>query len=42
MDLNLSPSKSDESAYMIALWAKPELDMEWKAWGLNVQAVRVE
>ena len=37
-----TPSKSDEDAYMIALWAEPELDLEWKAWGLNVRAVYVE
>lgn len=37
-----SPSKSEEDAYMIALYAQPELDLEWKAWGLNVRAVLAE
>ena len=37
-----SPSKSDEDAYMIDLLGEPALNIEWKAWGLNVRAVRVE
>ncbi len=37
-----SPSKSDSDAYMIDLLREPKLDIEWKAWGLNVRAVRVE
>lgn len=34
-----SPSKSDDSAYYIGLYSQPELELEWKAWGLNVRAV---
>lgn len=42
--LSESPSKSDEEAYAINIsksrFTEPELVLEWKAWGLNIRAVK--